>query len=128
MQIIQEHENIQRPKINHCIVVTKTAAAVFVCITLSRLLGQYTSIPATTFCGLLLAATIMLFLKHICIWGIRMYQLLAPAEIRLSCNFTPSCSEYMILAIQKYGVLKGIYTGRKRMLRCHYPNGGIDYP
>jgi putative component of membrane protein insertase Oxa1/YidC/SpoIIIJ protein YidD len=34
----------------------------------------------------------------------------------------------MILAIKKYGIIKGIYKGIKRLLRCHSPNGGIDYP
>lgn len=128
MQKIHEHRNIARPKINHWMVVTKTVVVVLICINLSQLVGQYTSFPAPMIFGLLLVVTTVLFRKNICIWGIRMYQLLAPAEVRLACNFIPSCSEYMILAIQKYGVLKGIYTGRKRMLRCHYPNGGIDYP
>jgi putative component of membrane protein insertase Oxa1/YidC/SpoIIIJ protein YidD len=34
----------------------------------------------------------------------------------------------MILAIQKYGLIKGIKKGVRRIKRCHYPNGGIDYP
>ncbi|HNW71395.1 MAG TPA: membrane protein insertion efficiency factor YidD [Candidatus Paceibacterota bacterium] len=35
------------------------------------------------------------------------------------CVFYPSCSNYTIEAIQKYGVLKGIYLGVLRILRCH---------
>jgi putative component of membrane protein insertase Oxa1/YidC/SpoIIIJ protein YidD len=34
----------------------------------------------------------------------------------------------MILAIEKYGVVKGVIKGIRRILRCNYPNGGIDYP
>jgi hypothetical protein len=36
-----------------------------------------------------------------------------------TCVFYPSCSEYTKQAIEKYGVLKGIYLGIKRILRCH---------
>jgi putative membrane protein insertion efficiency factor len=59
---------------------------------------------------------------------IEFYQEIAPKDIRESCRFVPSCSEYMILAIKKYGCLKGMYKGFNRLLRCKAPNGGIDYP
>lgn len=35
------------------------------------------------------------------------------------CVFYPTCSEYTKKAIQKYGILKGIFLGIKRVLRCH---------
>jgi len=59
---------------------------------------------------------------------IRVYQNLAPVTLRRSCRFEPSCSNYMILAIGKYGVLQGVCRGIQRILRCRVPNGGIDYP
>ncbi|MFA5841619.1 MAG: membrane protein insertion efficiency factor YidD [Candidatus Paceibacterota bacterium] len=37
----------------------------------------------------------------------------------LSCAFYPSCSEYMVQAMTKYGVSKGIFIGIRRILRCH---------
>ncbi|MDG1154291.1 MAG: membrane protein insertion efficiency factor YidD [Alphaproteobacteria bacterium] len=43
-----------------------------------------------------------------------------------SCRFEPSCSQYTIDAINKYGVLRGIYKGIKRILRCR-PGGGSGY-
>ncbi len=70
----------------------------------------------------------LIFLKKIIIWSILVYQKFAPSKIRLLCRFEPSCSEYMKIAIQKYGIFYGIYKGIKRLLRCHYPNGGKDYP
>lgn len=43
------------------------------------------------------------------------------------CRFTPRCSEYMYLAIETYGILKGINMGILRILRCHPWNpGGYD--
>ena len=66
--------------------------------------------------------------KRACIWLIRLYQYIAPDRVRLRCVFYPSCSEYMILAIQKYGTLSGIARGIARLRRCHAPNGGEDFP
>lgn len=44
-----------------------------------------------------------------------------------SCRFTPTCSEYTYQAIQKYGSLKGLFLGLKRILRCHpWSKGGKD--
>jgi uncharacterized protein len=44
-----------------------------------------------------------------------------------SCRFTPSCSLYTLQAIEKYGLLKGILMGTRRLLRCHpFSKGGFD--
>jgi putative membrane protein insertion efficiency factor len=44
-----------------------------------------------------------------------------------NCRFIPSCSEYTYDAINKYGVVKGLYLGLKRVLRCHpWGGSGID--
>lgn len=59
---------------------------------------------------------------------IRFYQRHASLELRQSCLFEPSCSEYTILAIEKYGSVRGVWKGLRRILRCKPPNGGIDYP
>lgn len=71
--------------------------------------------------------SLLLFLKKICIFIIKLHQRYAPDHVRKMCNFEPSCSEYAILAINKYGVLKGIFMSYKRIKRC-VPPGGIDYP
>jgi putative membrane protein insertion efficiency factor len=43
------------------------------------------------------------------------------------CRFFPSCSEYTYEAVKKYGVIKGLFLGFKRILRCNKWNkGGID--
>lgn len=69
---------------------------------------------------------ILLRLRAIGIWCIRVYQRFAPAEVRLRCVYTPSCSEYAIQALQKYGVLFGTPKIFARLWRCHPPNGGED--
>lgn len=66
-------------------------------------------------------------LRYIMIWFIRIYQRYAKSETRLRCCYTPSCSEYAILALKKYGVLIGGIKAVRRLLRCG-PPGGIDYP
>ncbi|NSE52904.1 membrane protein insertion efficiency factor YidD [Coprococcus eutactus] len=71
---------------------------------------------------------VFFFSKSFCIWIIEIYQKYAPSKVRLSCRFEPTCSQYMKLAIYKYGVLKGVIKGVKRLTRCHPPNGGEDYP
>ncbi len=71
---------------------------------------------------------VLFFLKPFILLSIKMYQKFAPLQLRKSCRFTPSCSEYMTLAIKKYGVWKGTIKGIRRLAKCHYPNGGKDYP
>ena len=59
---------------------------------------------------------------------ILLYQYLAPVKIRNGCRFEPSCSKYAILALRKYGFLRGWKMAFNRLKRCKYPNGGDDYP
>ena len=66
--------------------------------------------------------------KRFIIFLIRIYQRFAPDHVRNKCRFEPSCSEYMILSIEKYNLLKGIKKGSKRCKRCNVSDGGYDYP
>lgn len=43
-----------------------------------------------------------------------------------ACRFQPTCSEYMIEALKKHGIFKGLYLGIRRILRCH-PWGGSGF-
>lgn len=44
-----------------------------------------------------------------------------------TCRFVPTCSEYAILAIEKYGLVRGGYKAVRRILRCHpFHPGGYD--
>lgn len=43
-----------------------------------------------------------------------------------ACRFTPTCSEYSKQALEKYGVIKGLYLSIKRIIKCN-PFGGSGY-
>ena len=44
-----------------------------------------------------------------------------------SCRFYPTCSQYTLEAVEKYGALKGSFMGIKRILKCHpFNEGGYD--
>ena len=48
-------------------------------------------------------------------------------QLGVNCKYYPSCSEYMKQAIEKYGVLRGINLGVKRLFRCNpFSKGGYD--
>lgn len=66
----------------------------------------------------ILIKIINLYQRHISVW-------LDSKNIK--CKFYPTCSEYTKQAIQKYGVLKGIFLGIYRILRCNpFSKGGYD--
>jgi len=74
------------------------------------------------------AAIIIRNIKAFSIFLILVYQRFAPSKVRLRCVYTPSCSEYMKLAIEKYGFIEGVKRGWDRLDRCHYPHSGEDWP
>ncbi len=76
----------------------------------------------------ILVAYILLTTKQLFICTIKLYQKYAPDSLRNKCRFEPSCSDYMILAIEKYGLIKGLQKGICRLKRCNIDNGGYDFP
>ena len=78
-------------------------------------------ISRTLFLSLLIYVLIGLLIitKKAIIGMINLYQHYAPERIRRKCIFKPTCSEYMILALEKYGLFKGLYKSIYRMFfRC----------
>ncbi len=60
---------------------------------------------------------------------VRVYQLIISPHLPSSCRYTPSCSNYAIEALQKYGALKGTILAVWRVLRCHpWAPHGYDPP
>ena len=60
---------------------------------------------------------------------VRLYQRILRPLLPPLCIYQPGCSEYMILAVRKYGPVKGFAKGVWRVCRCHpFNKGGEDYP
>ena len=57
---------------------------------------------------------------------IKSYQLIISPWLPNACRFHPTCSQYGIEAINKHGIIKGVYLLTKRLLKCH-PWGGHGY-
>lgn len=67
-------------------------------------------------------------MKNILIGMIRFYQkYLSTMKTRPTCKYTPTCSQYGLEAIEKYGALKGGLMALWRILRCNpFSKGGFD--
>lgn len=77
-------------------------------------------LPGLLECGLM---------KKLLIKTIRLYQRYMSPLKKPCCRFYPSCSQYAVMAIEKYGVLRGGFKAVLRILRCNpLFKGGIDFP
>lgn len=69
-------------------------------------------------------------MRRILIFIIKIYQkIISPifSAIGIKCKYYPTCSEYTKQAIEKYGCIKGVYIGGKRIIRCNpFSKGGYD--
>ena len=65
--------------------------------------------------------------QRLLVFLVRGYQLLISPVLPPSCRFHPSCSQYTLEALRRYGALKGSWLGLRRLVRCHPFNpGGFD--
>jgi uncharacterized protein len=62
-------------------------------------------------------------MKKMLIGFVRLYQALLSPWLPNACRYAPTCSQYMIEAVDKYGVVRGGWLGLRRLARCH-PWGG----
>lgn len=66
-------------------------------------------------------------MKQILLRVIRFYQRAVSPLFPPRCRYIPTCSEYALEAVEKYGVAKGGFLALKRFLRCHpFHKGGYD--
>lgn len=66
-------------------------------------------------------------MKALCIALIRLYQLFISPLFPQACRFTPTCSQYARVAIERHGVARGLFLALRRLLRCHpFCAGGYD--
>jgi putative membrane protein insertion efficiency factor len=66
-------------------------------------------------------------MKQIAIMMIKGYRLFISPLKPPTCRFVPTCSEYALQAIEKYGIIRGGMMAVRRILRCHpFHPGGYD--
>ena len=66
-------------------------------------------------------------MKRLLLWAIRAYKTAVSPLLPPACRFTPTCSEYAYLAVERHGVLRGSWLAAGRLLRCHpFARGGFD--
>lgn len=66
-------------------------------------------------------------MKYLVLILLRAYKRFISPLLPASCIYQPTCSEYMMQAVQRYGVIKGVWLGVKRIARCHpFAQGGYD--
>lgn len=66
-------------------------------------------------------------MKRLLIGLLRAYQYAVSPLLGRSCRFFPTCSDYAVEAIGRYGAIKGSYLSLRRVLRCHpWHPGGYD--
>ena len=65
--------------------------------------------------------------KRALLWLIRFYRINISPMHQPCCRFIPTCSQYALEAVEKYGAIKGGYLALRRILRCHpLHKGGYD--
>ncbi len=57
---------------------------------------------------------------------IKIYQLIISPIIGQNCRYLPTCSEYTILCLKEFGIIKGVFLSFKRISKCH-PWGSHGY-
>lgn len=66
-------------------------------------------------------------MKNLLIFLIRFYRKFISPLFPPSCRFQPTCSQYALEAVEKFGIFKGSWLAIKRILRCHpFHPGGYD--
>ena len=79
-----------------------------------------------------LVSSVLSPVLRVCSWValglIKAYQLILSPMRPPTCRFYPSCSAYAITAIERFGLLHGLWLATRRLLRCHPWNpGGVDH-
>jgi len=66
-------------------------------------------------------------LRALAVAPIKLYQRLISPMVGQRCKYYPSCSEYAVQAVQRFGILRGLVLAAWRLLRCNpWSHGGFD--
>ena len=70
----------------------------------------------------------MTALRSIAVAPLRLYQRAISPAIPRRCKYHPTCSEYAVTAVRRYGILRGLVLAGWRVLRCNpWSHGGVDF-
>jgi uncharacterized protein len=65
--------------------------------------------------------------RHLAAFLIRLYQWTVSPLLGPACRFYPSCSQYALIAVLRFGVFRGGWLAARRLARCHpFHPGGVD--
>lgn len=66
-------------------------------------------------------------LKKLALLLLKFYKIFISPVLGSNCRFYPTCSHYTYQAIEKHGLIKGVFLGFKRILKCNpFHPGGVD--
>jgi uncharacterized protein len=66
-------------------------------------------------------------MRALILGGLRIYKRWISPLLPSACRFHPTCSEYMIQAVESHGPVKGVWMGICRLAKCHpFHQGGVD--
>ena len=66
-------------------------------------------------------------MKKLLLGALRIYQKLVSPLLGPSCRFHPTCSQYAVEAIERFGVRRGVFLSIKRISKCHpWGGSGVD--
>ena len=120
---------LYRPRISAWSITVKTLVLIAISLCLAFIVCRFTGISFVIALVSFIIAGVFLYAKKIVIGMIELYQHFAPEYIRRRCLLMPTCSEYMILAVKKYGAIRGVCKGINRLFtRCCGTVYRIDYP
>ncbi|GHU97806.1 hypothetical protein FACS189483_04820 [Spirochaetia bacterium] len=126
---VLKHE-LSHPKTSIFNALVFLSLLLLVCFSIAKTLGLiFAEIPFKLVFFLVFFSILFILSKNIIIGIIEIYQHYAPEGVHRNCLCMPTCSEYMILVIKKYGALKGMWMGIYRLLHtCRGRDYKIDYP
>ena len=67
------------------------------------------------------------FAVRVALFALRIYKTYLSVLFAGTCRFEPTCSQYAAQAIARYGVLRGVWLGTKRLARCHPLSGKFGF-
>jgi putative membrane protein insertion efficiency factor len=66
-------------------------------------------------------------MKRLLLWLIRFYQRALSPHLPAACRYQPTCSQYALTAVERYGAFRGGWMAFLRILRCNpFSKGGYD--